>query len=229
MKLMIILLCLFSERFLIHSVSYQRFYWFEDYYLFMKKVAEKNVFFTHSWALFALIVLPILFSTAFIYILLHGVFYGFMGLLLSIVLFFYCLGPQNVFYPVTYSENESANQLAGDYFARVNQQLFSVVFWYIIAGPIVVVAYRLIALCRNIAPISVQANEITDLLEWIPARLTVLLFLLVGNFQQGLQSFLRYFCAKPDLNNEMLRECGLLAARTNGTGTQEVSMPVAEE
>lgn len=226
MKLLVILLCLFSERFLIHSASYQRFYWFEDYYQALSKITAKNSFFVNPWMLMALIVLPPLLITAIVYLMLHGIIYGFVGLLLSIVLFFYCLGPQNVFYPVTQSETESGTQLAGDYFSLVNRQLFSVVFWYIVAGPIMMVVYRLITLCRGIAPISIQANEVTDLLEWIPARLTSLLFLLVGNFQQGLKMFVHYIFTKPDYNNEMLSACGLSAVRTHES--EEVPMPVAE-
>ena len=34
MKLMVILLCLLSERYLVHSIAYQRFFWFGDYYFF---------------------------------------------------------------------------------------------------------------------------------------------------------------------------------------------------
>lgn len=226
MKLLVILLCLFSERFLIHNVSYQRFFWFADYYQYIKKMAEKNSFFTNPWVLLALIVVPLIVITAFIYCLLHGIFYGFMGFLLSIVLFFYCLGPQNVFYPVTQSDSASTNELVGDYFALVNGQLFSVVFWYIIAGPIAAVAYRLIALCKDISPVSIQANEITNLLEWIPARITALLFLLVGNFQRGFKLFVSYMFAKPDFNGELLRQCGLQAARTNAS--EEVPMSLAE-
>jgi AmpE protein len=226
MKLLVILLCLFSERFLVHTISYQRFYWFGDYYQYIKKTAEKNSFFTNPWALLALIVLPLIAITGLVYLLLHGIFYGFMGLLLSIVLFFYSLGPQNIFYPVTQSETESADQLVGDYFAKVNGQLFSVVFWYIIAGPIAAIAYRLITLCRDINSVSFQANEVADVLEWIPARLTVLLFLVVGNFQRGFKLFCSYFIAKPDFNNEMICECGLQAVRSNDA--EEVPMPVAE-
>lgn len=227
MKLLVILLCLCSERFLVHTFSYQRFFWFGDYYQHIKAIADKNSFFTNPWALLALIVLPLILAAAVIYCLLYGVFFGLMGMLLNIALFFYCLGPQNVFYPVTQSESESANELVGNYFAMSNRQLFAVVFWYIVAGPIVAVAYRLITLCRDIGPVTLQANEITDLFEWIPARLTVLLFLLVGNFQRGFKLFTGFIFAKPDHNSEMLRECGLKAVQTNDS--EEVIMPVAED
>ncbi|MBI2785124.1 MAG: hypothetical protein HYX60_01975 [Legionella longbeachae] len=226
MKLLIILLCLSSERFLIHSFSYQRFYWFPDYYQKIKKIADKNSFFSNKWALLSLIVLPILLLTLFIYLLLSNIVFGLMGWLLSLVIFFYCLGPQNVFYPQTQSEIKGNNELVGDYFVLVNKQLFSLVFWYIIAGPIGALTYRLITLCRDLNVVSEQANEIADLLEWIPARLTVLLFLLVGNFQRGFSLFTNFIFARPDTNSTMLRDCGLQAVRTSDV--EEIPMPVAE-
>ena len=226
MKLLVILLCLLSERFLIHTMSYQRFYWFADYYQKIKTFADKHSMFTNPWILLALIVIPVVLLVLIIYLLLHHIVFGLMGFLLSLFIFFYCLGPQNVFYPVTQSDNKSNQELLGDYFILVNLQLFSLVFWYIIAGPVGALAYRLITLSRDINSVSEHANEITDLLEWIPARLTALLFLLVGNFQRGFSSFTKYFFAKPDLNSNMLRDCGLLAVRTNEA--EEVPMPEAE-
>ncbi|HHT0591689.1 TPA: regulatory signaling modulator protein AmpE [Legionella anisa] len=224
MKLLVILLCLLSERFLIHSVSYQRFYWFSDYCQKIKMITNKHG--SNPWVLLALIIVPIVLLVSIIYLLLYHLLFGLIGFLLSILIFFYCLGPQNVFYPIVQSDTKTNQELVGDYFIIVNRQLFSLVFWYVIAGPIGALAYRLITLCRDFTYISEQANEVTDLLEWIPARLTVLLFLLVGNFQRALSSFTSYFFAKPDMNNDMLRVCGLLAVGTNEA--EEIPMPVAE-
>ncbi|HHF7374544.1 regulatory signaling modulator protein AmpE [Legionella bozemanae] len=226
MKLLVILLCLLSERFLIHSVSYQRFYWFFDYCQKIKMSTNKHSFFTNPWVLLVLIIIPIVLLVSIIYLLLHHLVFGLIGFLLSILIFFYCLGPQDVFYPIVQSDTRTNQELVGDYFVLVNRQLFSLVFWYIIAGPIGALAYRLITLCRDVNYVSEQANEITDLLEWIPARLTVLLFLLVGNFQRGFSSFTSFFLAKPDMNDDMLRVCGLLAVKTNEV--EEIPMPVAE-
>lgn len=226
MKLFVILLCLLSERFLIHSFSYRRFCWFTDYYQKIKTTADKKSLYSNPWMLLALIIIPILLVTFFIYMLLYYLVFGLMGFLLNIVIFFYCLGPENVFYPITQSDIKNNEELVGDYFVLVNKQLFSLVFWYIIAGPIGALGYRLITLCREIREVSVQANEVADLLEWIPSRLTVLLFLLVGNFQKGLIIFNHYIFAKPEVNSNMLRACGLQAVRANET--EEIPMVTAE-
>ncbi|KTD15653.1 inner membrane protein AmpE [Legionella gratiana] len=226
MKLLVILLCLFCERFLIHTVSYKRFDWFSNYYQNIKSRADKNRFFINPWALLALIIIPLLLLALIIYLLLNDIFFGLMGLLLNILIFFYCLGPQNVFYPITQSETKSEQELVADYFVSSNRQLFSLVFWFIIAGPIGALAYRLITLCREFNAVYEQANETTDLLEWIPARLTVVLFLLVGNFQRGISLFSRFLFAKPETNSEMLRDCGLQTIRSNDM--EEISISAAE-
>ncbi|MCL9685653.1 regulatory signaling modulator protein AmpE [Legionella maioricensis] len=227
MKLLVVVLCLLSERFLIHTASCQRFYWFGDYYLSIKKTIDKNSFFTNPWMILAATILPIIFVTSIIYFLLHNILFGFLGLILSIVLFFYCLGPQNAFYPISESSSELPNNtLVGSYFAQVNRQLFSVVFWYILAGPIAVLTYRLITLCRDINSMSQQADQVTNILEWIPARLSALLFLLVGNFQRGFILYTRLFFSKPELNSQLLSNCGLQAARTSES--DEIPLPVAE-
>ena len=129
MKLLVVVLCLLSERFLIHTASYQRFYWFGDYYLFIKNIIDKGSFFTNPWMILAATVLPLVLITSIIYFLLFHVLFGFLGLIFSIILFLYCLGPQNAFYPVSEpSSGPSDNTLVGNYFAQVNRQLFSVIF-----------------------------------------------------------------------------------------------------
>jgi AmpE protein len=41
---------------------------------------------------------------------------------MNVVIFYYCLGPENPFYPVL---DGTSNDNVGDYFAKVNQGLFS--------------------------------------------------------------------------------------------------------
>ncbi|BCA95692.1 membrane protein [Legionella antarctica] len=227
MKLLVVVLCLLSERFLIHKASFQRFYWFGDYYLLIKSTIDKSSLFTNPWMILAATVLPIVLVTFIIYTLSCSILFGFLCLILSIILFLYCLGPQNAFYPVSESSSESSNNTqVGTYFSQVNRQLFSVIFWYILAGPIAVLTYRLVTLCRDISSISQQAEELTNIAEWIPARVCALLFLMVGNFQRGFMLFTRLFLSKPELNSQLVSSCGLQAVRIGET--DEIPLPVAE-
>jgi AmpE protein len=226
MKLLVILLCLLSEYFLIHSVSYQRFSWFEHYYLSIKGIIEKNNISINPSIMLVFIVLPITLVVGILYFLLHSLLFGLIGLIINIVIFFYCLGPQNPFYPVTEVNTETSNELyVSSYLAKVNNELFAVIFWYIVGGPIAALVFRLISLSQNINQVEHLATDLTQALEWIPARITVLLYLLVGNFQAGFKRFTHFILMKPNLNNQMLSECGLSALRNND---EEIPMSIAE-
>lgn len=87
MKLLVIVLCLLSERFLIHSVSYQRFSWFNNYCLFLKKTIDKNKCFSNPWATLIAIILPIVFLTFLVYFSLQSILFGLFGLILSLFIF----------------------------------------------------------------------------------------------------------------------------------------------
>lgn len=229
MKLLVIVVCLLSERFLIHGISFQRFSWFAAYCTKIMEWTADKTFLINPWARLIAVVFPVIFIVSFIYLLFDDLIFGLVGLLFSLGLFFYCLGPQNPFYPKADSELEveSTTSRSGAYFSEVNSELFTVIFCYLVGGPLLALTYRLIALCRNVESIQPQANQLTDIFEWIPARLTVLLFLLVGNFQSGLSLFSHYLLLKPSLNNHMLSECGLQAARSENVD-EEIPLPVAE-
>ncbi len=226
MKLFVIILCMLSERFLMHSLSYKRFIWFEDYCKKMKQLVGADTF-QNPWMLLAAFILPLVLIPALLYFLFQGVFFGFIGLVLNLLIFFYCLGPHNPFYPVTENEDQTQKTILEQYLVKVNGQLFAVLFWYILGGPIAALLYRLVSLCRPIEAVRLQATQITDVLDWIPARLSVLLFLLVGNFQRGFSLFMHYLPAKPALNDRILGECGLLAVQTSEAN--EVSIVDAEK
>lgn len=227
MKLLVILLCLLSERYLIHAVSYLRFNWFGDYCNKINQIIPQAKVSSHPAFILALIILPVLILCSLTLLIAEHLLFGIINFLLNLVIFYYCLGPDNPFYPVRENVNETDPELAsGRYFIQVNGQLFAVLFWYVVAGPLATVTYRLISLCRGQELTAKLAEKITNLLDWIPARISVLLYLLVGNFQKGLGFFAQHFFSLPDNNDAFLLEGGLLAARTNGN--EQVMLPNAE-
>lgn len=225
MKLLVIILCLLSEYFLIHSISYKRFVWFDQYCMSIKDVVNKNKIFTNPALMLACIVLPIILVVGLLYLVLHSLLFGLIGLIINIAIFFYCIGPQNPFYPIAVTNADYNDEDVGTYLAQVNNELFAVIFWYIVGGPIAALLFRLISLSQNINPVEHLARDITEALEWIPARITVLLYLLVGNFQAGFKRFIHFVLKKPHENKQMLSECGLLAVRNT---EEEIAMSVAE-
>lgn len=228
MKLIVIVFCLLSERFLIHSISYQRFSWFNDYSQRVIDLIDNKIKCINHWWLLIAIISPLLAVVIFIDLIFQSMLFGFTGLMLSLLIFYYCLGPQNVFYPlVNQTENTACLEQTSYYFSQVNGQLFALLFWFLLGGPLAALAYRLITLCCGVAKVSVLANQVTHWLEWIPARITVLLFLLAGNFQKGFNHFLKSFFREAAANNAVISECGLLALASDHD--EATLLPAAEQ
>lgn len=220
MKLLVILLCLLSERFLVHKASFNRFMWFSDYFNAINSRLPRIPVLANPYLLLLVMVLPILVITGLLLLLFSQIIFGFIYLILNLIIFYYCLGPDNIFYPTRSTTTENAiNQDAEHYFIAANGQVFAVIFWYILAGALGVLAYRLISLSRTQAAMASAAHVITNVLDWIPARLTVLLYLLVGNFQRGISFFTQQLLTSPDNNAKLLGQGGLLAASSQDNET----------
>ncbi|WP_133127461.1 regulatory signaling modulator protein AmpE [Legionella nagasakiensis] len=227
MKLLIIVLCLLSERFLVHISAHKRFHWFSSYFNTLSKILPERSIFANPWIIMAMILLPLLLSTSIVFYFFAHFLFGFIGLFLNLVIFYYCLGPGHPFYPAHPQSPESEiHDDVGNYLAQVNGQLFAVIFWYIISGPVGVLAYRLISLCQKQNKVQVQASVLTAALDWFPARMTALLYLLAGHFQMGIGYFSHGFLTSPDNNHVMLKTCGLNAM--DGHEQASLLMPKAE-
>src|SRR3990167_11324954 len=183
MELFIIVSCLLSERYLIHQISYQRFSWFNAYYQTVCAYLQQSKFGSNSLVIMIGVILPILLIVGSVLYILQVIVFGVLAFCLNFVIFYYCLGPHNVFY----GESEQAS----DYFAIANNQLFAVIFWYIVLGPIAILLYRLIDLCQQQDLVKNSSKCILDLLDWIPTRITTLFYLLAGNFQNGFSFWLK--------------------------------------
>lgn len=229
MKLLVIVVGLLCERYLVHVSAYAKFYWFESYREALKSRLPK----LPSWLLFLLVILPIILLVWLVLYLFGYLLFGTVGFLLNILIFFYCLGPQNPFYPLKEEEDENIelnqdefnNSYAGEYFVKVNSQLFTVIFWYVLLGPLAIILYRLIFLSKDDLMFRQQATVLTDIIEWLPARLTSFLYLLVGNFQAAVSDFMRLFFASPDKNSLILKTSGL---KSLGASENEEALSRAE-
>lgn len=208
MKLLVIVLCLVSERYFMHMNAKNRIQLL-DIYLNLFHLRGKKSYLTYPWLILMLLVFPIILFAGIFFYLFESWLFGFVGLLFHIIIFYFCMGPVNPFYPGVTSVSKKH---IGDYFCQVNGQLFSVIFWYLVTGPIGILIYRLISYSQKNDAVKKQARQLTDLFDWLPARFTVLFYLLVGNFQAGYKTFLGCFFSTPENNQAMLSECGLKAA-----------------
>ncbi len=213
MKLLVIVLCLLSERFLVHAALHKRFYWTSAYIDFIARRLQK----VSPWIILAFILLPFVVVVSVILYYFSNSVFGFVGLLLNLIIVYCCIGPGNPFYPVHVSVAENATQdEIAEYLEQANGQLFAVLFWYITLGPLAALVYRLIYQSQQQQSLNQIATRLTNILDWLPARMTVLLYLLVGNFQAGLRDFWKLFFKAPSNNQTLLSVCGLQALSSNG-------------
>lgn len=217
MKLLVIVICLLIERFVIHAASHKRFHGFSLYINSIEQRFSKISFLSSPWIILAFILLPfaaIIFFTLYYF---SNSVYGFVGLLLNLIIVYCCIGPGNPFYPVHSTADKEVNRgEIAEYLAQVNGQLFAVLFWYIVLGPLAALIYRLISQSRNQPSLNPMASRLTNLFDWLPARMTVLLYLLVGNFQAGLRDFSKLFFKSPANNQTLLGVCSLQALDSSG-------------
>lgn len=227
MKLLVILLCIASERYLIHAVSLHRYEVFCTYFHTIIRYLPKKDFFTNPFLVLACVILPALLVVWAVLALTDNILFGFIGLLINILIFYFCLGPQNSFYPVSHlDEDGGVYEPVETYFSKVNSQLFAVIFWYIFTGPVGLLCYRLLYICNDHALTKSASKQITGLLDWVTARITLLLYLLVGNFQQGFHYYTQMFLSSPEKNDELLQRGGVLAAQTRDD--EPLSLPHAQ-
>lgn len=83
------------------------------------------------------------------------------------------------------SEAELLLRVQGYELWQAYQGFFAVIFWYALLGPLVPLAYRLLALTAEHstqADLAERAGQLRHALDWLPVRVLAASFALVGNF-----------------------------------------------
>lgn len=257
MKLIIIILALVLERGLHAGQFLNRFIWFKHYLNLLRKKLEKS----GLWrgiigVIFAL--LPILLITAIIYYSFCHVLWGLISGLIALLILFYCLGPADFYMLLS---QYFIDQAKGDHevakthldtilpehaavttewnravtksiFCEFNKNVFAVLLWFVILGPLGALLYRLTCLIvedasRPDSPnaaLKEGAKTLQDLLDWIPVRLLSLIFALVGNFMHSFGVWVKTLWTSTDYNQEILTASGLRALDLQATDPQLASI-----
>jgi len=143
--------------------------------------------------------------------LLGGWLFGFAGVLLQMLILAYALGRVNLFDQLqaylhkwrsgdmqsAYHQAQNDFNLDADFEADNDtnlhskvcqglvyqwfEQVFVIVFWYLLAGPLAALFMRLLSLYEKRKPAK-TALQLLHVLEWLPARLLALTFAVAGNF-----------------------------------------------
>lgn len=114
-------------------------------------------------------------------------------------------------------------------FVSAHEQVFALLFWFALIGPLGVVCYWLIAMANNwrikgpehLTGLETGIQFLHGLLAWIPARITGFIYALMGDFVSGYQQWCDCVIRGTLQSSEMLSLCGQAALGTVSRLKQE--------
>ena len=215
MALISIILSLLLDRALRHMHDLRDLSWFEHYTAMVSNlIATRN-----AWLKLVLVLFLPLLIILLIQWLLLGFLFGVPYFAFGIVVLMYCLGPACLSSDIeayldarSLGDDDEALHYAGALTGRAastvpdqqtsdvtrailhvaNERIFSVLFWFVVLGPIGAVIYRLVTNISKrdeIDSLVHVARLIQGLITWIPAHLLATGYALTGHFDGAFRAF----------------------------------------
>lgn len=202
MRFLIIVLSLLSEKYITHQFQRLRKTVLEEYLSFLKKMLPETVMTAHPLspfgiALSVLIALAILFQ----WIGHHGIGHVF-NFIFEFCIFYLCLGEHNLFYA---NSNQNVIFSSEEYIIAMNREVFAPIMWFFVFGPLGAIIYRVTEFFNKTTQ-NQSLNQLMQILDWVPARVSSILFLMVGQFQPGFSKLLKQLTQTSGDNETLLIE-----------------------
>lgn len=245
MTFIITLIALLIERFF-HWHHVRRWQWFVEYESWITRYWHAL---PASFILIINLIIPLI-IILLIEHLVRGWLYGVLELIFGLVVLLYCLGPENVWvqvYQVIQLKSTDFNQASqlvqkefgvpelpftsfqqawvGAIFVAAYERIFSVIFWFVLLGPLGAVFYRLVELFskNQEEDIARRAAFIKKWLDWFPVRFFAFIFALAGHFTQAFSCFKEKFSGGIEVNKSLLAECGRASLDINFNDIDETN------
>lgn len=216
MTLFIIALSLVAEHLLLEQERYRQPEWFLRYTLWSQQLPWSE-WIGQSVAGVILILAPLLLAVGILQAMLNDILGGVPELVFATLVLFFCLGPRDLRRQVQAfidawdtGDEENAKAIASEFISAQSLQTqssyghavasgilkqaylrtFSVIFWFIILGPLGAVLYRSSYTLRQTLPgmddpgfdFGNGVDRLLEILDWIPVRITAFTYALSGNF-----------------------------------------------
>jgi membrane protein required for beta-lactamase induction len=216
MTFFIIALSLLAEHFLLEQEEYRQPDWFRRYTLWSQQLPWGE-WMSQSVTGIILILAPLLLAVVLLQTMFNDILGGMPELLFATLVLFFCLGPRDLRHQVQgfidawdTGEEEKAKRIGSEFIPNPSLQTeahyglavasgilkqayvrtFSVLFWFVILGPLGAVLYRSCHTLKQTLPsldnlgvdFGSGVDHLLQILDWIPARLTAFTYALSGNF-----------------------------------------------
>jgi AmpE protein len=202
MRFLIIVLSLLSEKYLTHQFQRLRKTVLEEYLSLLKKYLPESVMTSHPLSPFGiaisiLVAFTILFQSISHHS--HGLGHVF-NFIFEFCIFYLCLGEHNLFYV---NSNQKMILSSDEYIIAMNREVFAPIIWFFTFGSIGVIVYRVADFFSKSSQ-NPNLLNLMQVLDWVPSRITSILFLMVGQFQPGFSELLKQLTKSPENNETIL-------------------------
>lgn len=209
MTLLVILVAISLQRFLhVPSIPY-RLDWAGHYYDWC---ARKIEYMTRGHGLLgvAILIVPMLLLGSVVLSMVFHLF-GFLGYtLVSLALFWYCTDARDLL------KQPYVSLTPTDTLIHVSQSLFGPIFWFFLFGPMGLLFYYLVHYFKDYLvarqdaesrELELYSEQVTAILDWVPARLFSFCFALLGHFSLIFKKWFQLAFVGLDPKLTIIAEC----------------------
>lgn len=216
MTLLLVLVATGVQRFL--QILSQPFHldWGGRYYTWCERKIE-YVTKGHGLLGFAILVIPMLFVVTVIFTIIYHLL-GYIGYsVFSLVLLWYCIDARDLV-KQPYPRMGPVNTLG-----RVYRDLFGMLFWFTVFGPVGLTLYYLITYFNRYfeahpssesKELRVYSQKVLAVVDWVPVRLFTFCFALVGQFTEVFKVWIKSMLGGLDPQLNLVSQCGQIVVKT---------------
>lgn len=246
MILFSIVIALILERVLPQLVELRRFNWLSEYTLWLADIL--NFQRIGAWLASGIVLFPIILLIWILSGMFENALFGLFELAFNVAVIFFCLGPRELdtqvdqyldaidvgdaeqrfssasrlsTQPPSMELSEQAVQVCKGIMVEANTRLYSVLFWFVVFGPVAAVLLRVIerlsqnqVLDETFVELKRALSVLLGWINWLPTRISLFSYMVSGNFDDGMQAFRSEASLSVDINeqnNELLQNVGYAA------------------
>ncbi len=216
MAFLCILLGVILQRSLEQLDQLRQFHWYDRYSQWM--LEHLPGLDTQGASSIVILLLPIFVATLLLQGWLDDTLFGFFSLMFGLIVFLYCLGPDDLdrnvdAYLDAYEQgdNENSQRYASKFMDtasptspdhqipevmrgilyQANERIFAVIFWFILLGPAGALLFRLshYSMAHHNPTLAAAAKKLQAILAWAPAHLLAMAYALTGNYEGASAGF----------------------------------------
>ena len=249
MAFLCILLGIILQRSVEQLDQLRQFHWYDRYCQWM--LEHLPGLDTQGASSIVILLLPIFVATLLLQGWLDDTLFGFFSLMFGLIVFLFCLGPDDLdrdvdaylnayengdteksrFYASKLiaadspsSPDQQIAEVMRGILHQANERIFAVIFWFVLLGPAGALLFRLSShsIAHHNPIVAAAAKKLQAILAWAPAHLVAMAYALTGNYEGASAGF------RDKTPQDDLSRCNYYTLVTAGLGALKDCAPGEE-